>query len=217
MLEIDEFVSDGTLIRVGTIQDGSCFFHALSYAMFPEYREFDIQKRLSFVKTLRSKIANSITLEEYLNVGKGMVSFTQFQQTLLQTNKDSEKLLIKYSSEDTTIRLAKKLLFEGIDSDEILELCFLKCKDLIRDPNEWISYEFFEWLQDIFSVNIFVIDGMRRNPYSFGDTSIYKSSRECILIYWAGRIHFEAILSSDKKGVFAFEHPLIQAFLNSFV
>ena len=47
-------------IRTGTIPDGSCFFHALFYAISTVYRKYTIQQRKHYIQSQRKSIANKV-------------------------------------------------------------------------------------------------------------------------------------------------------------
>lgn len=62
------------ILRTGTVSEGSCFFHSVMKGLNPfdeerqqHYSSMDEDDKLSFMKELRDKISNSITLEYYKN------------------------------------------------------------------------------------------------------------------------------------------------------
>lgn len=71
-LDIPEVYSG--MVRTGTLSEGSCFFHSVMKGLNPfdeekeeHYSTMDRSDKLAFMKELRDKISNSITLEYYKN------------------------------------------------------------------------------------------------------------------------------------------------------
>ena len=55
-------ITDETLVRTGTISDGSCAYHALAFHAFSkEYMKMDFEHRQKFVKKIRSNILKQVT------------------------------------------------------------------------------------------------------------------------------------------------------------
>ena len=68
-----------TLVRTGTIGDGSCFFHSLLHATEKRYTCMPVPKRRNFVSVLRAKMADKVSKEEWEVLGSGLVSKIPFQ------------------------------------------------------------------------------------------------------------------------------------------
>ena len=76
-------ISDETLIRTGTIGDGSCAYHSMLHAFSKDYTKMDIDNRQKFVKKIRSNISNEITKEKWLEINNGILANLLFQQNYL--------------------------------------------------------------------------------------------------------------------------------------
>ncbi len=55
-------VEDHIMVRTGTIPDGSCFFHAIHYALSEDYRNMTRKERMSYIQQIRDRIADSVTI-----------------------------------------------------------------------------------------------------------------------------------------------------------
>ena len=70
--------------RIGTIADGSCFFHSILTATNKSYRNIkNIENRCKKVASIRQKIANKITLDTWEFLQNGEPAHFEF----LQKNK----------------------------------------------------------------------------------------------------------------------------------
>lgn len=68
---ISQNVLDHSLYRIGTIADGSCFFHCICTSLSHDYRSYDIDKRHEFVQHFRKQLADAISIETYKSIGNG--------------------------------------------------------------------------------------------------------------------------------------------------
>lgn len=71
---------DDTLVRTGTIGDGSCFFHSVMYGCSKDYASQDRKGRTQFVKRLRASMAGNITKESWEGIGGGLIAKIPYQE-----------------------------------------------------------------------------------------------------------------------------------------
>jgi hypothetical protein len=192
MLRVDETIpfKDG-FHRRGTIADGSCFFHAILYALSEEYRTFTIDQRQNAVVLIRQKASELCVSERILSLGKGMACLPVFHGLCLQTFPETEKILEMHASKP--VRELVHYL-KNIPTEELIEACAKLYQQTIRNPGMWVSYELFELLQDILDVNVVILQD--NGPYIFGD-NVYLYDRPYVILYWNNQVHFELIGKDD--------------------
>lgn len=61
------------MVRTGTIPDGSCFFHAVHFALSEEYRGMSHNQRRAYIQKVRDQIADSLTIPMIKKLGQGTV------------------------------------------------------------------------------------------------------------------------------------------------
>lgn len=200
MLRIDESIPfKHGFHRRGVIGDGSCFFHAVLYALSNEYRSFSVHNRQQSVVLIRQKASELCSSERILSLGKGMSCLPLFHMLCLKNFPHVEKILEEHA-EKPVHKLVKYL--DDIPVLQVIEKCVEMYRETVKEPNAWVSYELFELLQDILDVNIFIFEDNGR--YQFGDDGIYKTERPCIGLYWYGQQHFE-LIGKDETYTFSKE------------
>jgi hypothetical protein len=192
MLRVDEIVpyKDG-FHRRGIIADGSCFFHAILYALSNEYRTFSIEQRQRAVVHIREKASELCFPDRILSLGKGMACLPMFHALCLQAFPETEKMLEKYANKPVRELIQH---MEGSGITELIDTCVRLYREMIRNPNAWVSYELFELLQDILDVNVVILQ--ESGPYIFGD-DVYIPNRPYVILYWNNQVHFELIGKDD--------------------
>lgn len=66
--------TDANLCTIGVLGDGSCFLHAVLYAMNPGYRIMSNDQRVALVASLRKDLAKLFTKQIYDNLGFGAIA-----------------------------------------------------------------------------------------------------------------------------------------------
>jgi hypothetical protein len=95
-----------TLVRTGTIGEGSCLFHSILHACSKEYVEYDITERMEYVKNLRANMARQIDKKGWEEIGNGTISKLPFQENVNMFIKNIYKFLKskKYRSTNKNIK-----------------------------------------------------------------------------------------------------------------
>jgi hypothetical protein len=178
------------MIRIYTIADGSCLFHALMNATNKVYRSertnsFAIS-RIDIVKNLRKALAYRLgdpvtgasdpTDNYYSHLGGGTL----------------------------------KLLSRSTPQYGVLEM-----QSRLRNPNQHVGNEYNEFISDQLDIDIYILDGTTRDLYMTGDDwdRLYKSRDSVVLLYMPGHYELVGILTDKRTEVTLFktEHPFIQA------
>jgi hypothetical protein len=111
------------LVRTGTIQDESCFFHALLHGYSKDYIYMDIKDRINYVKKLRLSITKKIDIETWENLSKGIAKIS-FQEKVNKILSEFYTYIGNSSKEceSQTIRKIIKKLFTDSDKKNDIEV-----------------------------------------------------------------------------------------------
>jgi hypothetical protein len=71
-----------TLVRTGTIGDGSCLFHSIFQACLKEYPTLSQKEKIKLVENVRQKIANTLSFEEWKKINDGMIYKVSTQENI---------------------------------------------------------------------------------------------------------------------------------------
>lgn len=58
-----------TLVRTGTLAEGSCFYHSMLHACSRQYASASVEKRLELVRSLRSSLAGCMEKDKWKDLG----------------------------------------------------------------------------------------------------------------------------------------------------
>jgi SAM-dependent methyltransferase len=89
--EIERFKNTmfGDIVRIGTIRDGSCFFHAILYALSSEYRNANSVMRMQIVAQFRTNLKSKFTKAVYNNLGNGNLASLDMLDFSYETMKEN--------------------------------------------------------------------------------------------------------------------------------
>jgi len=73
---------DDTLVRTGTIGDGSCLYHSILHAYSNEYILMNKNERITFVSKLRNSIARRISRDRWESLSDGLIAKIPFQENI---------------------------------------------------------------------------------------------------------------------------------------
>lgn len=119
--------TDETLVRTGTIPDGSCGLHSILHAYSDEYVDKSIEDRRSFVKELRETLAKNLDIKEWELFDNGIVSLISFQEIL-------HKILTNYHNVIKKIENYQSVsgVFSELFNIELTAELFNNCKSLME-------------------------------------------------------------------------------------
>lgn len=75
-------MDDTTIVRTGTLGEGSCLYHSVLHACSGEYAGSSVKRRLKLVKQLRANLAGMIDQEEWEKLGGGLVARVPFTENV---------------------------------------------------------------------------------------------------------------------------------------
>jgi hypothetical protein len=211
------------LLRTGTIADGSCFFHALCFSLFNEYRTLsDMDKRV-YVRNIRNKISDDLTLDRFKTLGKGelfrMQYITHFRSIIQKSAKTQEVYSFEYWDNTVLNKVASE--WKTTDLSNVLEIIermtpkinnstllsgLLQLSENItfkmfrhHIQNNWVDEFGIELISHHFRCNFYFFSSNTRMPYKTStSTELYRKN---IIFLWIDNSHYESIgeLYDNKK------------------
>lgn len=175
------------LVRIGTIGDGSCYFHAIAKSFFTPYKlcklNGTVLNRSEFIRKLRKDLANKLSEPVDPTNQQGLIYYD-----LLSRGK-----LLELSAElpQLSIKNMKKLLDSSLSVDN----------------------RFNEFVSNILNKDIYLLDFLKKDVYVTGDDAdiLYKGRDSIILLTMPG--HYELIGLTTDQGIqtlFPPNHPIIR-------
>ena len=131
------------MVRTGTEKEGSCFFHAILTDLAPSYRKFTNSGKQEYIKKLRKKLSEDVTMDEWISLGKGQVALVPFQttfQTYLQALYFAIFELTAQPSEACSIKISKLSEVNEILNNTVLKDC-IEIYELILEILPWDKIE----------------------------------------------------------------------------
>jgi hypothetical protein len=213
------------IIRTGTIGDGSCFFHALLYALFSHYRGKSIPDRIAYVESVRNAMSDSLTIERWKTLGNGEMYKMQIIQAiregLLVSNPEFEaRHLSTVANEWTSCELGmlqhrlESALCGGSPLDVHRFVCdaeqcaFDAYREQVR--TQWVDDTLIELISEQYKCNIHFIQASTRCAYR---TLLHMDYPHDIVMCWIDDAHYECLgqltESGHAKRIFCATDPFI--------
>lgn len=158
-------------VRVGTIGDGSCFFHSICLALnkheiwlMESYVESNKEERQKISKTLRTYLSEALTSEDYedvkskLDLGHNskadILSFDNLKLKLLDPKYWANELIIRWTSKCLNINiiflnLMENAMFCNVHHSQITKSLNCKSSNGCGGPTQtiivaWVKHQHFE-------------------------------------------------------------------------
>lgn len=212
-----------SLIRTGTVGDGSCFFHSILKSIEPKYSKLDSNERKEVVASLRNKLASELTMDKWETFGGGTLAFTRVIPRVVKYIKTNVPEIYE---EAKNMELAKNMTLDKyytdmreILSDEKLkkkfsnifkqlkEKVFEEFKVDLTKCSTWVGQEIgsvdvFEYISDYLNIDIYIIKDSTRAPYRQGvNCDIRYKNRKSVIVLWVGDSHYEAVGVLEGKKI----------------
>lgn len=177
------------LVRLRTIADGSCFFHALAKSYFKPYITGLLDGkpfiRREFIQNLRKDL--SVTLGSKINPSDNS-SPLYYDELSRGELKDFSKSVPEYSLKNMQKELDSKRSVDNV-------------------YNEFISNQLDK--------DIYIIDAVKKDIYITGDDNdiLYKNRPSVVILYLPGHYELVGLIkrNGDIKTLFNPDHDFIQA------
>lgn len=216
MLNMDEeedihFVfTDEKCKRIGTIAEGSCFFHAIFSSYMTDYNEKNSSGRRKIVTEVRNVLEETLTISEWKKYTNYITNMNIALREKLEDDIDEKTLDNAFDIKLPNKEEYKQQVYEGLKT-KIKEETFTKLfekvenklfnlyKNKIGNCSEYITYEELQYLSDKLQLNIFILQDTTRLPYVFGDCSKMYKNRSSVILLWVGNNHYERIEVNGKS------------------
>ncbi len=189
----------GQVVRIATIGDGSCFFHAVLKGYDPVYQNNnEAAFRLELVSNLRRDLAAALELEDPKNPGKSYYETAANGQFV--TMADQQRLnpaLITQLKVDFTLKGLQALLNSDMD----------------------IGDEIYQYVSEMLGVDVYVLRGTRNDLWPHLNTSRQGQMKASVVIM-GNMNHYEVIGLSTNEGfqtLFISDHPFLVALRQKFL
>jgi len=115
-----------TLVRTGTIPDGSCFVHALLHAYSKDYVCMNRNDRMGFVSRLRKTMARKMDKIKWESLSEGLISKISFQENVQDILTDIYNYILNDTqpSIQQTKNIINKLINSSQDTKDIYKVIF---------------------------------------------------------------------------------------------
>lgn len=219
------------LFRVNTIGDGSCFFHSVLRNIYCRYNTMNTREKQEFVSTVRKSLAKRLTLENWLNLGNGMLAYNlvimNFVKYIEENVDDKNIIQIIQSHDSDNLNDYIEKLIKKINSTRSIEFIkrsfimiirktFQQFRNKLADTRVWIGEDYFSGSIDIFE---YVSDILNVDIYLFEDSGyLYKQSilhntrykkRPSIFILWTNENHYESLVTREHT-IFSHNSPFVK-------
>jgi hypothetical protein len=177
------------LVRLTTIGDGSCFFHAILQSQNQIYKDSDHVERQKLARALRNSLADILGQTD---PATGLRYYDTLSRGKLEENYKAIQEAIKADRELTDISL------EGLQ------------RELRSSKGVGVIYH--ELVSELLDLDIYILDLATRDLYFEEDYELYYKGRNSVIVISTGG-HYESvgIKRSDKiTTFFQHSHPLIQ-------
>lgn len=122
-----------TLVRTGTIPDGSCFYHSLLHAYSRDYIFMNTSERSRYVSDLRRVMGKKIDKETWSKLSNGMISLIPYQENVLDCLSDLYRYVIDQKYPKT--RVGRKFVESLIKKDKETEQLYAMILEILTLEN----------------------------------------------------------------------------------
>ena len=222
------------IIRTGTIQDGSCFFHAVLYALSKSYRAMSQETRIKYVAQVRKQLAQNVDIEVWKNLGKGEMAKLQIIEFLwskvqeLCANDESnlkiwecdylpqlnnnfneiERLLTLFSEREGVENFDSTQFLKQLESQAFESFIF-------HLQHDWVDEFGIEIVSAFFECNVHFIQASNRKAYRTFSNHAFDRN---VVLCWIDDAHYECLgrLHPNNKvqRIFATDDPFIISLYN---
>lgn len=150
---VENYFNGANYYRIGTIGDGSCFFHSICLALnVRKYVSKDTKERQEIAHKMRKILCHRITQHEYDTLNHSTTSFDDFKKKLLDPKIWAEEIMIRWTSK----HLGLNIIFVNLGDEKNTVFCGVHDKGTAEDiarckePNTpmvivaWVGFSHFE-------------------------------------------------------------------------
>ena len=171
-----------TVVRIGCIRDGSCFFHSVIGSYYIPYQNNNsIRYRKDLIQKLRRDLAYTLELEDPTNPGK--INWETAADGQFMALYEQQKMGVDF-----------KNVF-GVPIDFSLEGL-----QKLFNSNQFLGDEVYQYASDMIGVDIYIMRLTDKDLYVHQDASKEGVKRKVVVISGNGD-HYE-IIGVERNGLF---------------
>jgi len=191
--------------RCGVDGDGSCFFHSFLFCISTKkYIEGTQAQRKKMVSVLRIKLANSVSLEDYLELDDQVNYIETLEKTVPEKLKFEDAYTNgkngSYQDIDDCVRTTLKNVYTENSIKDLLdktkEICRQRFSEKLENCRVWADYTMIKFLSKKLECNIHSCSSSDKKiiKISSGDNNPY------VVILNLRDSHFEPLIKIQKSG-----------------
>ena len=175
---------------LSSLDDGSCFFHSILYAITPNYNRLAPHEQQESVCKFRTSLAQNITPEIFAALGNGHTA---------------ELLLSIHKAHHPT---------NAVPDNQLLEQVRLNYIRTLRDPRQYAGEEYIDLVYRFFKIGILILTpGPNGEPtiYHWGEPDNYYEECKKFVVLWYDRHHYDVVVTPTQSS-FECGHPVVEWF-----
>lgn len=179
-----------------TIDDGSCFFHGILYAVHPNYHKLDTLQQKKAVAQFRKSLSQQITTDLFKILGGGQLAVLGAEIYAANNNIN---------------------ISNGIPN-EVFQIVQNNYITKIADTRKWAGEENIDLLYNIFELGILILTpDSNNNPsiYHLPYPENYYSTVKNFVVLWYEQSHYDVVIESPTKRSFKYTDPIVNYFRNN--
>lgn len=211
----NEIAPDIQLVRIGSLGENHCFYHAYMYSTSEKYRNASHEEKRKMTANKRKEISNKITLEDYKKEGNGQTLIVEFLNKAKKELNISEKkfdelnkligLSDNHNVADEFLKKFEKKLSEDHNEKELKNYIDTTLEELLQEfktliGNCQITHAAIPFLMKKLEINIIMIRDSTRKLYDNLLTDQFNDNNLYIIMLNLGNYHYETVgvLYTDK-------------------
>jgi hypothetical protein len=175
------------MVRISTIPDGSCFFHAILRGYFIPY----LTRTLNNHKISRREIVRRLREELAINLAKHSNPTDPYSPINYDTLSRGQMREMAKTMPEYTLESMQRLI----------------------NSSEPVGYEILEYVMRQLNINIYLLEEAREDVYISGDEDLYYDKERKSVVLYVQPKHYELIglyVDGQIQTFFNDSHPFIQ-------
>lgn len=215
------------LVRIGSVADGSCFFHGLLRAFSKKYTDMNLigppvseKKQKAEIQAVKGELVKSIKdkFKRHRKIrdearNERMIYISDIRHKLAQNlSLEIYKTLGEGVLAEVMTERYQSVARRPEDAEMLGWAIYLK---KLSDCSEWVGEEAIEYVSNVFGIDIYIMSDTTRNIYLLGANCdlIYKF-RPSVVLMNLNNIHYETVGRVNNNGdiqtLFAPDDPWIR-------
>jgi co-chaperonin GroES (HSP10) len=172
--------TDNSIVRIGTIADGSCFLHSILKGYNTEYQVMkDLSERTEYARSLRTSLAVGLDL--------------------IDPDSDRQLTFYETAGDGTLAELGKNYIPNNNDAQEHIEDFTLDSIKKLFMSDEFLGHEVYALIANMLGINIYILRCTKDEVFKHEVYIKNKDYISCIIV--GDGIHYETIGLQTSDGI----------------